>query len=134
MNSSAHQTIEMGSERSFGFVFAVVFLIVGLWPLYYGGEVRFWAIGITLGFLFVACFKPDLLKPFNRMWFKFGLVLGKIVAPLVMVIVFILVVVPTGLIAKILGKDPLGIKAKGQKSYWIDRSEEDGSGSMNHQF
>lgn len=110
------------SDRSFGFVFAVVFAAIGLLPLIVGGGVRLWALAIGGGFLLVALALPRVLAPLNRLWLKFGLLLHKIVSPIVLGIMFYGVVTPTGLLMRALGKDPLRLKFERQSaSYWIER-------------
>jgi predicted membrane metal-binding protein len=112
-----------GSERGFGIVFAVVFAVVGLWPLLDGEPVRAWALVLAAGFLGTGFFAPGLLKPLNRIWFLFGLALHKIVSPLVMGLLFFLTVTPMALILRALGKDPLRRKFDPDaKSYWIERN------------
>ena len=111
-----------GSERSFGIVFAVVFTIIGLWPLWDGGPFRLWALAGAGIFLAAGLFFPALLRPFNRLWFNFGMALHNIVNPLVMGLLFYLTVTPIALIMRVTGKDPLNRKFDPQaKSYWIVR-------------
>lgn len=135
---TAHHETKIGSERSFGIVFAAVFSIIGVWPSVFGhGGVRLWAILVGLAFLAVAFVHPGLLGPLNRAWFKLGIVLGRIVSPVVMAIVFFGVVTPTALALKLFGKDPLRLKKApaGQPSYWLDRAPADpGNSSMKNQF
>ena len=114
--------VESGSNRSFGIVFAVVFLIVGLLPLIDGGLLRWWAVIITAVLAVVALAAPQLLAPFNRLWFLFGLKLHKIVSPIIMALLFYLTVTPTALIMLIVGKRPLPLLFdKSTTSYWIKR-------------
>lgn len=114
--------VRAGSERAFGIVFAVVFTIIGLWPLLDGGPFRLWALAIGGLFLAAGLITPGILKPLNRAWFLFGLVLHKIVNPLVMGLLFFLTVTPIALMMRIVGKDPLQRKFdKDAKSYWIKR-------------
>ncbi|HEY9081051.1 SxtJ family membrane protein [Magnetovibrio sp.] len=115
--------VKVGSERSFGFVFTVLFLIIGLWPLFHDGVIRFWAIGIAGGFALVSLATPALLKPLNVIWFKFGLLLHKIVNPIVMGLMFFLVMTPIALLMKILGKVTFyrHFDADAQ-TYWIERA------------
>jgi hypothetical protein len=117
-----HDAPKAGSERGFGIVFAVVFTVIGLWPLLDGAPVRIDALGAAAGFLATGFFAPELLKPLNRVWYRFGLLLHKIVNPLVMGLLFFLTVTPIALIMRAVGKDPLHRKFDGQaKSYWIER-------------
>ncbi len=112
----------MGSDRSFGLVFAAVFAIVGLWPLKDGGEVRWWSLAVAVGCLLIAIAQPHLLAPLNRLWFKFGLLLARIINPLVMAAIFLLAVTPIGLMMRLSGKDPMQLKARGRRdSYWVLR-------------
>ena len=123
----------MGSNRSFGVVFSVVFLIISFWPLFTEGTIRIWAIFIAILFLLISYFKPDILYPLNKIWFKFGLLLGSIVSPIVMGIVFFIIVTPIGIIMRIIGKDLLNKKINNSvKSYWIKREQV--IGTMKNQF
>jgi len=129
----SHIEIKSGSERGFGIVFALVFAVIGLYPLWGGGEVRIWALVISLLFLVPALFVPRILAVPNRLWFRFGLFLGAIVAPIVMALLYLAMVTPTGLIMRLLGKDLLNQKIdKEASSYWIERDEP--VRSMKNQF
>ena len=114
--------IKISSNRSFGIVFFVVFLLIALYPFTYGGEIRIWSLIISLIFLILGLFNSIILSPLNKIWFKFGLFLGKIVSPLIMGIIFFLVVTPIGFIMRLLGKDVLNLKYNKNKSYWIEKS------------
>lgn len=119
--------IKMGSERSFGLVFAAFFLIVALWPLWHGSPVRLWALGIAIVFLALAVIYPAALRPLNTAWFKFGLWISRFTTPIVMVVVFVIAVVPTGLLMRLFGKDPMRRKIdRASESYWINRDEQPG--------
>jgi hypothetical protein len=112
----------VGSERGFGIVFAVFFVIIGIFPLMDALPVRFWAMGLSASFLAAAFFAPDLLKPLNRCWHSFGLMLQKVVNPLVMGLLFFFTVTPIALIMRLFGKDPLQQQfIPAAKSYWIER-------------
>ena len=113
--------IEISSNRSFGIVFFVFFLIISLWPLKIGQDIRLWSLVISIIFLLLGLFNSKLLTPLNRIWFKFGLLLGKVVSPVIMGVVFFFVVTPTGLIMKFLGKDLLNLKKTKSKSYWVEK-------------
>ena len=123
---TAHTEVEMGSERSFGIVFAVVFTIIAVWPLvFHGGPVRLWALAVAVVFLVVAFAAPHVLKPLNRLWFRFGMLLSKIISPIVMGIIFFITVTPIGLIRRIKNPDPLNQAFdKDAESYWIVRDAE----------
>ena len=111
-----------GSERSFGLVFAVVFLAIGLAPLLSAGGVRIWPVVIAAVCGVVALVHPRLLRPFNAAWLKFGLLLSRIVNPIVLGFLFYVVITPAGLIMRLLGKDPLRLRIdRTAESYWIER-------------
>ena len=117
------EEIKGSSNRSFGIVFAFVFAVIGLLPLVFGGSVRVWALTVGGLFLLVALAVPAILAPLNRAWLRFGLLLHRIVSPLVLGIMFFLVVTPTGLLMRALGKDLLRLRFdKQSSSYWIDRA------------
>lgn len=117
--------IKMGSDRSFGLVFAVVFLLIALWPVLHGNTPRFWSMAVVAIFLGLALVSPDLLHPLNRLWFRFGLLLNKIVSPIVMGILFFFTVTPISLIRRIRNRDPLNQKLDpSAKSYWIMMDDE----------
>lgn len=110
------------SNRSFGIVFAVVFAVIGVLPLLFGGGVRLWSLLVGVAFLVAAFLFPDFLAPLNRVWLRFGLLLHRIVSPLVLGIMFYLVVTPIGVIMRAFGKDLLRLRfEKESASYWIDR-------------
>lgn len=114
--------VEGSSDRSFGLVFAAVFLIVGLLPLLQAHPVRWWSVCVSAAFAVVALVLPSMLAVPNRLWMKFGLLLAKIVSPIALGILFYLVFTPIGLIMRLAGKDPMRLKADpSAKSYWIDR-------------
>ena len=127
-----NETIKLPSNRSFGIIFFIVFLIIALWPLKYNGDVRIIPICISLIFLILGLFNSNLLKPLNFLWMKFGLMLGKIIAPIVMMIVFFIVLTPLSFIIKLFDKDLLKIKFTKNKSYWVIRKKN--IGSMKKQF
>ena len=130
---SVHASTEQSSEKSFGVVFSIVFLIVALYPLIISSSLRIWALVISIIFFLLAFLAPKILVLPNKLWFKFGLLIGSIVAPIVMAFVYFVTVLPTGLIMRLLGKDLLKNKLdKNAKSYWVIRSEP--MGSMKNQF
>ena len=121
------------TEKSFGVVFSIVFLIVSLYPLINSESFRIWALVVSIIFFLLAFLAPKILVLPNKLWFKFGLLIGSIVAPIVMAFVYFVTVLPTGLIMRLLGKDLLKQKLdKNAKSYWFKRSEP--MGSMKNQF
>ena len=111
------------SNRSFGLVFAAVFLIVTLWPLWSGAPVRRWAACIAMIFAVIAFAAPRLLEWPNRLWHRLGVLLHHIVSPVALALVFYLAIIPTGLVMRLFGKDFLRLKLDPQaKSYWIERT------------
>jgi len=115
--------VEGSSDRSFGVVFAIVFVVIALWPLMRGEGPRWWAAGIAAAFAIVAAARPSLLAAPNRWWIKLGILLGKVVSPIALGVLFYVVLVPTGGLMKILGKDPLRLRRdSGAQSYWIPRT------------
>jgi len=115
--------VKIGSNRSFGIVFFVVFLIIATFPLMNGDELRLWSLTISVVFLFLGLINSKILNPLNKLWFKFGIFLGKIISPLVMGIIFFLVVTPIGLLMRLLNKDLLKLKFNNNSSYWIEKNE-----------
>jgi hypothetical protein len=133
LNFQKNSEIDLGSNKSFGIVFAIVFLIVALYPLLNSEGLRIWALIVSAVFLLLVFIAPKTLSLPNRLWFKFGMILGSIIAPIVMSLVYFITVLPTGLIMRLLGKDLLKQKLdKNAKSYWIERTEP--MGSMKNQF
>jgi len=120
------------TNRSFGVFFFIVFFIVGLWPLLNNDQIRYWALFVSILFLLLGIINSKVLTPLNKIWFKFGILLGKIVSPVVLVIIFFLVVTPTGLIMRMLGKDLLKLKKNKNKTYWIKK--ENNLSNMKNQF
>jgi hypothetical protein len=129
----SHIEVPRGSEKGFGVVFCIVFLLIGLYPLVSGENMRLWAVGMALAFLTLAYLKPQALSFPNKLWFKLGVALGAVIAPIIMLLVYLTTVVPIGLIMRLMGKDLLRQKLDGNaKSYWIDRNEP--ISSMKNQF
>ena len=112
------KNLKLPSNRSFGIVFFAVFLIIALWPLLKGESLRFWSVAVSLIFLILGLINSKILTPLNKMWMKFGLLLGNIVSPIVMGIIFFGVVTPTGLLMKLFGKDILELKKNKKNTYW----------------
>lgn len=134
-NFQREDAVTVGSERGFGIVFAVVFAVIGLSPAWDGAPLRWWALAVAVMFLAVAGLAPAILKPFNRLWFAFGLLLHKVVSPLVMGLVFFATVTPTAFIMRMLGKDPLRLRFDRQaKTYWIEREPGPEPETMRNQF
>ena len=124
--------IKIGSNRSFGIVFFAVFLIIATYPLINGDEIRLWSLIISIVFLFLGLVNSKILNPLNKLWFKFGIFLGKIISPLVMGIIFFIVVTPIGFLMRLLNKDLLNLKFNNNSSYWIEKTEP--KSKMKNQF
>jgi Saxitoxin biosynthesis operon protein SxtJ len=121
--SAGHAQPKMGSERNFGLVFAAVFALMGLAPLVHAGGVRLWPLPVAVAFLAVTAVRPGALAPLNRLWFRIGILLGKVMTPVMMGVLFFVVVTPVGLLMRLCGKDPLRLKREpAAKSYWLERS------------
>ena len=119
---SEYNDIKISSNRSFGVVFFIVFLLIAFYPLLNNNEVRLWSLIISGLFLILGILNSKILSPLNKIGFKFGLILGKIISPIIMGIIFFLVVTPIGFIMKLLGKDLINLKFNNEKSYWIEKS------------
>ena len=124
--------IKLPTNRNFGIVFSIVFLIIALWPLLKQNDLRLWSLSISGIFFVLGLLNSKLLLPLNKIWFKFGILLGSIIAPIVMGIVFFLVVTPTGLIMKLLRKDLLNLKKNKKETYWLDK--DNSNSSLKNQF
>ena len=114
--------VKISSNRSFGIVFFIVFLLIALYPLINTGEFRLWSLIISFIFLILGILNSRILTPFNKLWFKFGIFLGKIVSPIIMGIIFFFVVTPIGVLMRFFGKDVLNLKYNNNKSYWIEKT------------
>ena len=123
---------KISSNRSFGVLFCIVFAIIAVWPIMYDGSLRIWPIPISFIFLVLGLLNSKLLSPLNLVWVKFGELLGRIIAPIVMAIIYFVIVTPIGLFMRLIGKDLLNIKFLKNNSYWIKR--EKNIGSMKRQF
>ena len=128
-----NNNIKISSNRNFGLVFFGFFLIISIWPLIYGEELRIWSLFISIIFLLLGLFNSKILTPLNKLWIRFGILLGKIVSPVVMGIVYFGVVTPIGVIMKIFKKDILNLKIdKNKKTYWLKKDEN--KQNMKNQF
>ena len=127
-----NQDIKLPSNRNFGVVFCIVFMIISLWPLLSQNEIRIWSLVVSIIFLLLGLINSTLLKPLNKLWFKFGILLGNIISPIIMGIIFFFVVTPTGLLMKIFKKDPLNLKKNNSNTYWTDK--DNSNNSMKNQF
>ena len=115
--------IKLPTNKNFGIVFFIIFLLIVLWPLLNENEIRIWSLVISLIFLILGLMNSIYLTPLNRIWFRLGILLGSLVSPIVMSIVFFAVVTPISLMMKLFNKNLLGLKKNNKKSYWIDSSK-----------
>ena len=113
--------VKLSSNRSFGVVFFIVFLLIGLYPFLKGNDLRIWSLIISFIFLVLGLINSRILTPLNRLWFKFGLLLGKFISPIIMGIIFFIVVTPIGIIMRLFKKDLLNLKFNKKETYWIDK-------------
>ena len=113
--------IKLGSNKNFGIVFSIVFLLIAIYPLINSEGLRVWSIIIAIIFLVLGLINSKILTPLNKLWFKFGILLGRIVSPIIMGVIFFLVVTPIAIIMRIIGKDLLNLKFNKNKSYWIEK-------------
>lgn len=123
-NLDRDDKVTSGSDRAFGLVFAVVFLLIALWPLTGGSQPRLWSLAVAAGLAGIAAVAPGLLAPMNRLWFRFGMLLHKVMTPTILFLIYVTTVVPTGLIMRLVGKDPLRRRFEPDAStYWIARDD-----------
>ena len=120
------------SNRTFGILFFLVFLVIGIWPILNNEDLRWWSIIISLIFLFLGIINSKILTPFNKIWIKIGELLGKVIAPIVMAIIYFFIITPIAILLKLLRKDLLRIKFSSVTTYWIKRDKK--FGSMKRQF
>ena len=121
------------SNKSFGLLFFIVFLIIGLWPLKNGESLNYYFIIASVVFLILGLLNSKLLSPLNKSWIKLGEILGIIIAPIVMALVYFVILTPISIIVRVFGKDLLGLKfLKEKETYWIKRKKN--LGSMKKQF
>ena len=114
--------IKISSNRNFGIVFFIVFLVVATYPLINSSEIRIWSLILSLLFLILGLINSKILTPLNKLWFKFGIFLGKTISPVIMGIIFFFVVTPIAILMKLLRKDLINLKFNKNSTYWIDKS------------
>jgi len=114
--------IKLPTNKNFGVVFFLVFLFISLFPLLNHGNIRIWSVIIALVFLILGLLNSPVLSPLNKLWFKFGIMLGNLISPVVMAIIFFMVVTPTSLLVRLFGKDLLSLKKNDKKTYWIKKN------------
>ena len=132
MNIMKNNEIKISSNKSFGIVFAIVFFLIALWPIIKSDDIRIWSLIVSIIFLILGIMNSSILTPLNKIWFRFGIFLGNLIAPVVMGIIFFFVVTPIGLIMRLLGRDLIKLKKNNENSYWIEKK--DTESSMKKQF
>ena len=123
---------KIASNRSFGLLFFIVFLLIAFWPLLSGETIRIWSLIIGLVFLVLGAINSKILNPLKILWIRLGEKLGRVIAPIIMALVYFIVLTPIGLLMRILGKDLLNLKYSKEKSYWVKKDKN--IGSMKKQF
>ena len=129
---SFNMKTKKNSGKSFGFLFFIIFFIIGIWPLINSENLRLWSITLSFLFLISASINASFLNPLNKIWIKFGEILGLISAPFVMFLIFFIVITPIGFVIRLFGKDLLNIKFLKKSSYWLKRKKP--LGPMKRQF
>ena len=124
--------LKISSNRSFGIVFFLIFLLIAIYPLTYNSEIRIWSLIISLSFLILGIMNSKILLPLNKIWFKFGILLGLIFSPVIMGFIFFLVVTPIGILMRVLRKDLLNLKFSNLETYWIEKKDQ--KSEMKNQF
>ena len=110
------------SNRSFGIVFCIVFLIISFWSFFDTAEIRYWSLVIAIIFFTLGLLNSKILTPLNLIWFKVGIFLGNFISPIVMAIIFFIVITPISLLLKLFNKDVLNLKNNKDKTYWIKKN------------
>ena len=123
---------KLPSNRNFGIVFFVIFLIISFYPLTSDGDIRRWSLVISIILLILGLTNSKILTPLNRVWFKFGIFLGKIISPIILGIIFFFVVTPTGIVMRLFKKDLLSLKFNDGNTYWINKERT--KSEMKNQF
>ena len=118
-----NNNIKIATNKSFGIIFFLFFIIVSIFPLFKEGNIRIWSLIIAVIFLILGLFNSKALTPLNKIWFKLGILLGSFVSPIVMGVVFFVIVTPTSLVMRALGKNLLNLKKGNKKTYWIEKSK-----------
>ena len=118
-----YKDVKITSNKGFGITFFIIFLIISLWPLLNENNIRLWSLIISIIFLILGTLKSNFLTALNRIWFKFGILLGNFISPIIMGIIFFFVVTPTGLLMRLFKKDLIGLKKNNDKTYWIEKKE-----------
>ena len=116
------KNIKISSNRNFGVVFFIFFLIVSIFPLFKDENIRIWAVIVAIIFLILGLLNSSVLSPLNKIWFKFGILLGNFISPIIMGLVFFIVITPTAFLMRAFGKDLLNLKKNNKKSYWIEKT------------
>jgi len=135
LNNKSNNNIELPSNRKFGYFFTLIFFIVSTYFYFKDNNIIFYISGIiSIAFLLITSFKANILEPLNKIWMKFGLILGKVISPIVMGSIFFLIFSPVGILMRLFGRDELLLRFKIKNSYWTNRNEDTLSNSFRSQF
>ena len=126
------ESIKLPSNRNFGLVFSIFFLIISFYPLIFQKNLNKWALILSITFLILGLMNSNLLSPLNKVWFKFGIILGKIISPIILFLIFFLVMTPISIYLKLIKKDILKLKKNNENTYWIPK--EKSNSTMKDQF
>ncbi len=133
--SSIEQNIKLPSNQKFGYFFTLVFTIVAIYFYFKEINILFYTSGVISVFLFlITSIRANILKPLNKLWMKFGLILGKIINPIIMGVIYFIIFSPIGILMRLFGRDELGLRLKNKKTYWIKRNKELQRNSFFKQF
>ena len=130
-----NDNVELPSNQRFGYFFTLVFLIASIFLYFREINMIFYVLGTcSIVFFLITFFKAEILMPLNKLWMKFGLVLGMIVSPIVMGVIFFAIFTPIGILMRLFGRDELLLQFKAKPSYWTKRNEDIQSNSFRRQF
>ena len=121
--NTSNMKTKKNSGKSFGILFFIIFFIIGIWPLINSENLRLWSIALSFLFLISSLINASFLNPLNKIWIKFGEILGLIVAPFVMFLIFFIIITPISFLLRLFGKDLLNIKFSKNSTYWIKRKK-----------
>ena len=125
------ENLKLPTNRNFGIIFSIIFLLISLYPLMHGGDIRIAFLCISFIFFLLGLFNSNILTPLNKIWLLFGIILGNFVSPVILGIIFFVVVTPIGFTMRLLNRDLLNLKKNNNNTYWINKEN---SNSMKDQF
>lgn len=127
--------IKLPSNQKFGYFFTLVFIIISIYFYFKEINILFYISAIiSIVFFLITSFRANILKPLNKLWMKFGLILGKIINPIIMGVIYFFIFSPIGILIRLFGRDELGLRLKNKKTYWIKRNKELQTNSFKKQF